>query len=180
MPLSDSHWGIPLALNWLTRRSVRICLSLLAFLVVAALGILAISWQTSQGLRRDTAANLQQSVRLVDMTLDNAAIATSAVENLIGVPCDANTVQALRWQVAKVPNVRTVNLYRQNTIYCASLFGPRADNISTDKYIDGRLMLMRGNSITPDHPLIAYRHDVNGSGVLVGVDGYFLQDRKST
>ncbi|MBU9849596.1 EAL domain-containing protein [Rahnella aceris] len=165
-----------MALNWLTRRSVRICLTLLAFLVVAALGILAISWQTSQGLRRDTSANLQQSVRLVDMTLDNAAIATSAVENLIGVPCDASTVQALRWQVAKVPNVRTVNLYRQNTIYCASLFGPRADNISTDKYIDGRLMLMRGNSITPDHPLIAYRHDVNGSGVLVGVDGYFLHN----
>lgn len=110
------------------------------------------------------------------MTLDNAAIATSAVENLIGMPCDARTLQALRWQVAKVPNVRTVNLYHQDTIYCTSLFGPRSDTISTDKFVGGRLMLMSGNSVTPNHPLIAYRHDVNGSGVLVGVDGYFLHN----
>ena len=130
--------------------------------------MLAISWQTSQGLRRDTDANLQQSVRLVDMTLDNAAIATSAVENLTGAPCDGATVQALRWQVAKVPNVRTVNLYHQNMIYCTSLFGPRTDNISHDHYVGGRLMLMSGNSVTPDHPLIAYRQDVDGSGVLGG------------
>ena len=110
------------------------------------------------------------------MTLDNAAIATSAVENLTGAPCDGATVQALRWQVAKVPNVRTVNLYHQNMIYCTSLFGPRTDNISHDHYVGGRLMLMSGNSVTPDHPLIAYRQDVNGSGVLVGVDGYFLHN----
>ncbi|PKE28862.1 cyclic diguanylate phosphodiesterase [Rahnella sp. AA] len=165
-----------MALNWLNQPRIRICLSLLAFIVVAALGILAISWQTAQGLRRDAGASLQQSVRLVDMTLDNAARATAAVENLIGTPCTQDTIQALRWQVASVPNVRTVNLYRQNTIYCASLFGERTDDISTDKYVGGKLMLMSGNAVTPNHPLIAYRHDVNGSGVLVGVDGYFLHN----
>lgn len=110
------------------------------------------------------------------MTLDNAAIATAAVENLIGAPCDQTTLQALRWQVAKVPNVRTVNLYRHNTIYCTSLFGERADDISTDKYAGGKLMLLSGNAVTPDHPLIAFRHNVNGSGVLVGVDGFFLHN----
>ncbi|PBI78837.1 EAL domain-containing protein (putative c-di-GMP-specific phosphodiesterase class I) [Rahnella sp. BIGb0236] len=165
-----------MALNWLNRPHIRICLSVLAFIVVAALGILAISWQTSQGLRRDTRASLQQSVRLVDMTLDNAAIASGAVEHLIGQPCDPTTLQALRWQVARVPNIRTVNLYRQHTIYCTSLFGPRSDNISNDRYTGGQLMLMSGNSVTPDHPLIAYRHDVNDSGILIGVDGYFLHN----
>ncbi|MGG5219122.1 EAL domain-containing protein [Rahnella variigena] len=167
---------ISLGSNWLNRPSMRICLALLAFTLVAAVGILAISWQTSQGLRRDVSASLQQSVRLVDMTLDNAAIAAGAVENLIGAPCDQPTIQALRWQVAKVPNVRTVNLYRQHKVYCASLFGERDDTISTQNYVDGKLMLMSGNIVTPDHPLIAYRHDVNGSGVLVGVDGYFLHN----
>lgn len=114
-----------MALNWLNRPYIRICLSVLAFFIVAALGVLAISWQTSQGLRRDTAASLAQSVRLVDMTLNNASTAADSVQHLVGHDCDQDVIQALRWEVARVPNVRTVNLYRGDTIYCTSLFGKR-------------------------------------------------------
>jgi len=114
---------LALSVPWQYRPRFRLCLSILAFLVVAALGTLAISWQTSQGLRKDTAASLAQSVRLVDMTLSNATVAADAVHDLVGTPCTEDTIQALRWQVARVPNVRTVNLYRGDTIYCTSLFG---------------------------------------------------------
>lgn len=144
--------------------------------MVAALGTLAISWQTSQGLRNDTATSLAQSVRLVDLTLDNASTAADAVANLIDAPCNQETIQALRWQVAKVPNVRTVNLYRGDTVYCTSLFGQKIDYATTGKYVNGQLLLMSGNAVTPDHPLIVYRRDVNGNGILIGVDGYFLHN----
>ena len=165
-----------MALNWLNRPHIRICLSVLAFFIVAALGTLAISWQTSQGLRRDTTASLAQSVRLVDMTLNNASTAADSVQNLVGKECDQNVIQALRWEVARVPNVRTVNLYRGDSIYCTSLFGKKIDYVSTEKYNGGELLLMSGNPVTPGHPLIAYRRDINGNGVLIGVDGYFLHN----
>lgn len=167
---------LALSVHWLYRPRFRLCLSVLAFLLVAALGTLAISWQTSQGLRKDHAASLAQSVYMVDMTLDNAAVAADTLNNLIGAPCTEETIQALRWQVAKVPNVRTVNLYTGDTIYCTSLFGEKIDFVSKGHYAGGQLMLMSGNAVTPNHPLIAYRHDVNGQGVLVGVDGYFLHN----
>lgn len=144
--------------------------------MIAALGTLAISWQTSQGLRRDSAASLAQSVSLVDMTLNNASVAADAVMGLIDAPCTQETIQALRWQVAKVPNVRTVNLYRGNIAYCTSLFGQKIDYILTKQYASGQLLLMSGNAVTPDHPLIAYRRDINGNGILVGVDGFFLHN----
>ena len=165
-----------LSVPWQYRPRFRLCLSILAFLVVAALGTLAISWQTSQGLRKDTAASLAQSVRLVDMTLSNATVAADAVHDLVGTPCTEDTIQALRWQVARVPNVRTVNLYRGDTIYCTSRFGHNIDYVSTGDYAGGQLLLMSGNAVTPDHPLIAYRRDVDGNGVLIGVDGYFLHN----
>ncbi|WP_338105830.1 EAL domain-containing protein [Rahnella contaminans] len=167
---------LPLALNWLNRPYIRICLSVLAFFIVAALGVLAISWQTSQGLRRDTAASLAQSVRLVDMTLNNASTAADSVQHLVGHDCDQDVIQALRWEVARVPNVRTVNLYRGDTIYCTSLFGKKIDYVSTNKYAGETLLLMSGNPVTPGHPLIAYRRNIKGNGILIGVDGYFLHN----
>lgn len=162
----------------INKTRIRIIASVIAFLLVVALGIFSVSWQTSQGLKSDARERLGMAVQQVDMMLGNAGKAAKAVEPYLGKPCTQDVVLELRRQIAVVPNVRTINLAteRGKNIYCTALFGPRSGVVDNNEYVDNRLLLMSGNEITPEHPLIAYR-DLHGeNSILIGVDGYYLHN----
>ncbi|MGU5740669.1 EAL domain-containing protein [Aeromonas caviae] len=152
---------------------VRLLCALLAGLLPMLLGLVIVIWQTATGVKQDAVARLEHARVMFDRTLDNAQLAASALTGSLGRPCLA-VVQGLRDQVATVPDVRSVNLARGDRIYCSSLYGPVDGGIKLDDYVGGRLDLMKGNPVTPNRPLIAYREEVGEFSVLVGVDGYYL------
>lgn len=152
----------------------RIIASLLAMLLIVALGIANISWQTSQGIHKDALERLNLALRQVDKTLDNAEVASAVVLPFAGKPCSVDVVQQLRYQVAIVPAVRTVNLARKKDIYCSSLYGAQQGVQDSGDYNDGQLYLMRGNPITPNQSLIAFRKRSGDNSVLVGINSYYL------
>ncbi len=162
----------------INKTRTRIAASVVAFLLIVALGIFSVSWQTSQGLNNDAQERLAMAVQQVDMMLGNAQKAAKAVEPYLGKTCTQDVVLELRRQIAVVPNVRTINLAteRGKNIYCTALFGPRSGVIDNNEYVDNRLLLMSGNEITPNHPLIAYRELHGENSILIGVDGYYLHN----
>lgn len=74
----------------------------------------------------------------------------------MGKNCNENVLTELRTLVATIPDVRSVNLGRDNEIYCTSVFGGRKFQFDRTQYTQGSLQLFRGNDITPSHPLMVY------------------------
>jgi len=160
----------------INKRRTRIITSVVAFLLIVAIGVASISWQTSQGLKNDARERLSMAVQQIDMMLNNAGKAAKAMEPYLGQACTHEVVLELRRQIAIVPNVRTINLATGNNIYCTALFGPRSGTVDSKGYAGNQLLLMSGNEVTTDHPLIAYRDPHGENSILIGVDGYYLHN----
>lgn len=154
----------------------RTIFSVATFLLITILGVAAISWQTSRGLKKDVNERQEQAVRQIDMIFDNARNTALAVQPYLDKPCSYDVVLELRRQVAMVPNIRTIKLVRGNTIYCTALFGPQSGLLGNLPYTSDQLLLQAGNSDTPNHPVISYKRQLGNDSILVGVDGYYMHN----
>ncbi len=153
----------------------RLFAALLAGGALLVLGELTVAWQTMSEVNKDAQQRLQYSLTLFDRTVDHARQAAINVESMLGKPC-RDTAQLLREQAAIVPDVRSVNLALGSRIYCSSLYGDYDGVFDVNSYVAGRLQLLKGNVVTPDHPLLIFRHAAGEGSVLVGVDGYYLRN----
>lgn len=154
----------------------RIVVALLVGVTLLLLGGVAVIWQTVSEIRQDAESRLQRAVGMFDRSFGNATLAATNVQGLLGLPC-FEAAEALRMQVAIVPDVRTVNLVLGDRIYCTSLYGSRNSKLSMNGYVDDKLQLFAGNTVTPDEALVVFYHKVDEiGGVLVGVSGYYLRN----
>lgn len=147
----------------------------LCFIASMALGV-GISYLEMNKTRLNRIhTQLQQAVTSLDVTLSHAQEAAGAATRFVGQTCNNTVLTGLRTIVATVPDVRTINLVRDDMIYCTSVFGVRNFKISVKEYAADKLLLMGGNAITPSRALLVYRSaERNGDGILVGIDGYYL------
>jgi EAL domain-containing protein (putative c-di-GMP-specific phosphodiesterase class I) len=56
------------------------------------------------------------------------------------------------------------------------LFGDYQEKISAGDYSSGRLLLMKGNPVTPDNPVLVYRLSKGQQGAMSTLDGYHLSN----
>lgn len=164
---------MPLTAYRTTRSRLRLCSSMAVGALPILLGLMFLYMQAGIVLRDISRASVSDAIRQVDQMLDNAAQAAGEVMPYVGLPC-AQAELVLREQVATVPFVRSVNLFDQGELYCSSLFGPSEEKIDLSAYAAGRLRLMAGNPITPNHALLVYLQIENGRGALVALDGRYL------
>lgn len=171
--------------NMVRRRLlVRLMFSLSMAALPLALGGVILYWQTLAGLHREAWNSASEAERLVDVMLGNAVGAARTALSYSAGDC-ADAEQVLRQQVALVPFVRSVNLVRDDRIFCSSLFGSFDRPVDVPAYVDGRLLLMPGNMVTPNSPLLVYRLAEGHSSVLATIDGRYvystlqLVDRRS-
>ncbi|MDN6857606.1 EAL domain-containing protein [Pseudomonas sp. CAN2814] len=139
------------------------------------LGSLIIYWQALRALTAEAQTASNEALRLFDVMLDNARGAAQVALLHAEEPCDQAT-QVLREQVAVVPFVRSVNLTRDDDIYCTSLFGEFEERLDPSLYAEGRLRLMAGNSVTPDSALLVLRRVLGNHAALATVDGRYLSN----
>lgn len=70
---------------------------------------------------QDIHSRLQQAIASLDVTVSHAEQAADLAEPFYGKSCSENVLTELRTLVATIPDVRTVNLGKDNEIYCTSV-----------------------------------------------------------
>lgn len=138
-----------------------------------ACGLAVMNWQIDREMQASSQATTRQVVEYVERILDNLSSAANALLPLAGSPCDQAQL-TLRAQVTRNAFVRSTNLFRNNNLYCSSLFGAFDETVRPGDYTDGKLWLMDGNSVTPGHPLLVYRASDGDRGAISTVDGDHL------
>lgn len=116
--------------------------------VLCGLGVM--NWQIEREMQASSQATTRQVVAHVEHMLDSLASAANALLPLAGSPCDEVQLR-LRAEVTRNAFVRSTNLFRDNSLYCTSLFGDFDEPVNSADYVDGKLWLMDGNSVTPGH-----------------------------
>ncbi|WP_160285926.1 EAL domain-containing protein [Pseudomonas knackmussii] len=155
------------------RLLVRLLFSLVMAMLPLTVGGAIVYWQTLASLQREARHAASEAERLVDVMLANAVgaarttIAYSAGDCLSAEPI-------LRQQVAIVPFVRSLNLTRDERIFCTSLYGPFDRPVDVPSYSEGRLLLMAGNEVTPTTSLLVNRMVDGRFGVLATIDGRYV------
>lgn len=166
---------MPLTVKGPRKRLHRYLITSLCGLLPVLLGIVILHMQAERTLEQSTAQTAEEAVRQFDLMLDNAALAAQAILPLAGHACDGPTQLALREQVTRSPFVRSTNLVWKNSNYCSSLFGSgRVENLNPADYVEAKLWLMGGNSVTPKGSLLIYRLSNGEQSALTTIDGYHL------
>ncbi|MBL0667041.1 EAL domain-containing protein [Aeromonas jandaei] len=123
---------------------------------------------------RWTQYSAQKAVFAIESIFDFGEMANQLALKNIGSPCKV-VVKNLRHEVTSIPYVRSVNLAKNNIIYCTSLFGKSNFEDDDSEYINNKLLLMPGNNVKKDHPLIVIRTTNGQTSALSGIDGLYIQ-----
>lgn len=158
------------------RRSVfswRTLSPLMVGMVPVVSGLVIMHWQIEREMKASSHTTTQQVLGHIEHILDNLSSAADSLLAHTDVPCEQAQL-LLRTQVTRNAFVRSTNLFRHNSIYCTSLFGAFDEPVNPADYVDGKLWLMDGNSVTPGHPLLVYRASQGDHGAISTVDGDHL------
>ncbi|WP_433771009.1 EAL domain-containing protein [Pseudomonas putida] len=157
------------------KRSIRMAVTLASGLLPIVLGVVILYVQAERALKQSAEQTAEEAIQQFELMLDNTAQAARELLPLAGQPCiDVNL--ALREQVTRRPFVRSTNLIWDDTIYCSSLFGDVHEKTVSGDYDGGRLVLMKGNPVTPDTALLVYRLSEGKRGAMSTLDGFHLSN----
>lgn len=151
-------------------------LSFLIFLLVMGIGSSIIMWQVSENIEIQLQSRLSHAVSRLDKVIGHARSAANEAATNAGMRCTNEVLLKIRQIVTTTPDVRTVNLATNDTIYCSSLFGLEKRQVQPANYFQGQLLLLNGSPVTPYNSLLAYRSVVGKNSILIGIDGYYLQN----
>lgn len=153
----------------LSRTRLRFGGALLVFVLPLLAGGWIIHSNYMQDLKADSSASAHKARTLLEAMLDHAEQANRSVLPLINAPCDENLL-VLRKKVAIEPFLRSVNLVRDGIISCTSLFGAVSDADDRSIYTGNKLLLMSGNRVRQNHPLIVVRTEQGRNAALSAID----------
>ena len=165
---------MPLRAKTRTRR-IRIAVTLLSGLLPVILGTAILYIQAGRALEQNAQQTAEEAIRQFDLMLDNTAQAARELLPMAGQSC-TDVKLALREQVTRRPFVRSTNLIWDDAIYCSSLFGDYHEKLAAGDFSQGRLLLMKGNPVTPDTALLVYRLGKGKQGAMSTLDGYHLSN----
>lgn len=115
------------------------------------------------------------SINEIDRIFNAANISSALSERYIDDECSAEALLKLRMIVASNPEIRSINLYKNNNIYCASVIGGEWGLFNSDKYINHDIIILKGTSVIPNRIAFFYLNKkADKQGVLVGIDAYHL------
>jgi sensor c-di-GMP phosphodiesterase-like protein len=161
-----------------TSRLWQVGLSLFSMCIIFTCGLLIIILQTEQQITHNMQQRISQAREQMDTTLDHATQAARHAAAYAGQPCTAEVLLALRRLAALTPGIRTVSLAADDYIYCSSLLDTRKSRVNEKTFSHSQLLLMAGNTVAPDLPLIALRFPVAApdESVLIGINGYYFHN----
>ncbi|MHC8366602.1 EAL domain-containing protein [Pseudomonas sp. ZT5P21] len=166
---------MPLTVKTRRKRGTRSVVTVLSGLLPMLLGFAILYWQAERALQHSTRQTADEAIRQFELMLDNTAQAARELLPMAGQSCN-DVKLALREQVTRRPFVRSTNLVWDDINYCSSLFGDFREKLDAGDYSNGKLMLLKGNLVTPDSPVLVYRISEGKKGALSTLDGYHLSN----
>ncbi|MCF3095841.1 cyclic diguanylate phosphodiesterase [Aeromonas australiensis] len=154
----------------LSRTGLRCGAALLVFTLPLLVGSWVIHSNYVHDLKVEARVSAQKARVLMEEMLDHAEQANQEVLPRVYAPCAENKL-ILRTKVALEPFLRSVNLVREGVINCTSLFGEASDADEPDIYIGRKLLLMSGNQVRQNHPLLVVRTEQGKNAALSAIDG---------
>ena len=152
---------------------VRLESAIAVSLLCIVLGYIVTLSQTVSNTTQAARTRLQQTLKKVDQTLDSGKQTASALRGSLDKPCQ-EVEPLLRMLLVVSPDVHSISLVHENNAFCSSLYGSYQEPINVDNYTHGKLVLMKGNEVKPDQPLIVYREVVGNNSIVVRLFGYHL------
>lgn len=152
---------------------LRLLLTLLLFLLTLTLGAWGIYHSYLDDLERHARQSAEHARTIIDSMIDQAQRANAAVLPDAGAPC-ANVELSLREQAALGLFIRSVNLAWKGRLYCTSLFGVVDEADEPELYTGRTLLLMKGNRVRQNHPLLVIRQERGDGVALTAIDGQSL------
>ncbi len=153
----------------LSRTGLRFGGALLVFTLPLLVGAWLIHSNYVQELKAESSASAHKARTLMESMLDHAEQANRSVLPLVNAPCRDNLL-VLRKKVAIEPFLRSVNLVRNGIINCTSLFGEANDADDGSIYTGRKLLLMSGNRVRQNHPLLVVRTEQGKDAALSAID----------
>lgn len=153
----------------LSRTRWRICSALLVFVLPLLVGGWSIHSSYMHDLKAASYSSAYKAKDLMEEMLEHAEQTNQEVLPLVYAPCAENKL-VLRTKVALEPFLRSVNLVREGVINCSSLFGEISDADEPGIYTGGKLLLMSGNLVRQNHPLLVIRTEQGMNAALTAID----------
>ncbi|KHN52002.1 EAL domain-containing protein [Aeromonas hydrophila] len=147
---------------------------MLFFILLFSCAVFFIRYVFVKELIRESIFSAERAVSQLENMLGHANKSNDATLTLTVEHCD-NAVLSLRHQVATVPYIRSVTLISNGNIFCSSLFGAVNYKDLRQAYSMGRLLLMPGNQVRENHPLLILRTNKGTDAVLSTIDGLYLE-----
>jgi len=129
--------------------------------------------QTVSNTTQEALTLLRHAQQNIDRIFDRAHEVVFSIKKTLGRPCN-EIVALLRVEVAVSPYVRSISLVHGNNIYCTSLHGPFHEETTFENYTKGQLLLMKGNWLKVDQPIVVYREIFGNDSITVRLYGQQL------
>lgn len=155
------------------RQNLLVVLFVLSLFVA---GSAAVSWQLWHSLWLSCFHAASQSVQRINALLDEAQHATRTVIPLTTGTCTPDAQQTLSREAAVHPHIRAVLILKGNTVWCSSLYVSNRLMLQTSLPSSSRLVLLSGDVLTPDTPVMLLFTPTPGGGVAVSISAVHLQN----
>ncbi|MGM3176174.1 EAL domain-containing protein [Dickeya lacustris] len=149
-------------------------IAFLTFLAMMVLGSSAIYYQNYRSDQRLAYAEAERAAKSIEAIIDEARDAVLHTRPLLTQPCTPDVIRILNMAAATEPHLRTVSLIRNDIVYCSSLYGVDNRPAALERFFMGQLVLLPGNSVTPDKSLVMYLETTLNGSVGIGIHAAHL------
>ena len=156
------------------RRIKPVWLALLAFLFMLSCSFFIVFLDFEERLQSKVESSSEKAVILLEQALRHVDDATKNILLKKVDDCDTSLF-ILRKDVALVPFLRTLNIGVGNRILCSSFLGQVSVEDDKSKYYQGVLLLMSGNLVEKNHPVIILRREQGAEFALGSIDGLYVK-----
>jgi len=148
-------------------------LALITFLICLAVATTMFYLQTAHWVRDQQYENMRRVQQQLDLLFGHVERSAQSLQPLIGMPCTAVTVAALRKWLAITPNVGNIELTISGNVYCSSLSGVVPPGWERREAL--RLYLTTGIRTLPGHPFVIFHLQRGDNGLYTSTDGYYIR-----
>lgn len=157
----------------LSRPWLRLWCAFLCLMLPLILGIGLLQKDYEKQLQEASALQAARILRLMEEMIEQADTTNQGVISLLDRPCATATLD-LSKTAALASFVRSISLAHDGKFYCSSIFGALewVDNITT--FEQGKLALVSGNPVSPNHPFLSVRKVVRSGEIVTVIDSDYL------
>ncbi len=108
---------------------------------------------------------------LLQNIIDEAVNTTYQASLLLKAPCNSQTTDQLKRIATLAPNIRSVNLIRDNYIYCSSLFDRELQKSEKTYFqVEDRVFLKTHNYFSPNEKILFISHQQDERFAIASID----------